>query len=77
MKASTRPVASGSSALLFVMCSMPRLVRYCWSKWLSLPLKGAPLSECRYFGSPCLLNTSAKAWMLASAEVPLTTMASG
>ena len=37
MKASTRPVASGSAALLLVMWVTPMFLRYCCSRWLSLP----------------------------------------
>ena len=59
------------------MCFMPMLVRYLWSRWLSLPLKGALLSLWSFLGTPCLLNTSEKAWMLSSALVPLTTATSG
>ena len=47
-------------------------LRYCCSRWLSLPLNGAPLSLCSLAGTPCLLKMSEKAWMLSSAPVPLT-----
>ena len=68
---------SGPCALRLGRCCTPSDWKYFWSRCESLPLKGSPLSLCRYRGSPCRANTSEKACMLSSAPVPLTLKTSG